>query len=467
MKLLGLFLALTWFSSAALSAQCRSVATRTENGVNTQSETIVSPSEDLGPDVIYEGGNCPAGKICVETMFVTNPGRTFGVSAVQGQVIVLNKEDGSVSELVTLRFRDGVGDASVPLQERGIPLFNSARWLSVCQTMENEEREYARLVGRQIESLSSDGVSATVSIRPERQQRINFCRGQSGGEEFRNSPPYIDLYRYSTAQYLRSRSGPEVYNTRYAGRRQGRSASIIGGVYNSFLPNTRNRMVNFLNAGTSNNTDGAVVQTRSETYMGNCESLTDRICPDGDLPGGGGTFATLVSTVARARAVLGCSVVSDPQARLTRALRNSRGTIEEACGFEYSPSRRVIRDRRSRRDFDLDKGSCTSSFGATERISCVQYTDANRLTTRRSVTFELQGDQVVGVNFPEITPGGLPGAAAYAAYLGVPNREEPTRPAVNCSIQTNRGSRGSGTTSGTPTSPSSSPTSSSPVGTGN
>lgn len=466
MKLLGLFFVLTGFSSAALSAQCRSVATRSENGVNVQSETIAAPGNDYGPDVIYEGGNCPPEKICVETMFITNPGRTFGISAVQGQVIVLNKQDGSVSELVPLRFRDGAGDASVPLQERGIPLFNSARWLSVCQTMENEEREYARLVGRQIESLS-DGVSATVSIRPERQQRINFCRGQSGGEEFRNSPPFIDLYRYSTTQYLRSQYGPEAFNTRFAGRRQGRGASIMGGVYNSFLPNTRNRIVNILNAGTTTNSEGAVIQTRSETYMGQCESPTDRVCPDGDLPGGGGTFATLVGTVARARAALGCSVVSDPQARLTRALRNSRGTIEEACGFEYSPSRRVIRDRRSRRDFDLDKGSCTSSFGATERISCVQYTDANRLTTRRSVTFELQGDQVVGVNFPEITPGGLPGAAAYAAYLGVPNREEPTRPAVNCSIQTNRGSTAAGATSGTSTSPSSSPTSSSPVGTGN
>jgi hypothetical protein len=337
-----------------------------------------------------------------------------------------------------LRFRDGAGDSSLPLEQRGLPMFNSTRWLSVCQKMENEELEYERLVSRQLESMTNISVSATSSIRPERQARINFCRSQNGGDEFKNSAPFIDLYRYSTPQYIRSRYGPETFNSRFAGRRQGRDASMVGGVYNSFLPNTRNRMVNILNAGTTANAAGDVIQTRSETYMGSCGSPTDKDCPDGDLPGGNGTFTNLVGTVARARANLGCPVVVNVQDRLIRALRSSSGTIENACGFEYSARSKVIRDRSGRRKFDLDRGSCTSTFGATERVSCVQYSDVNRLTVRRSVNFDLQGGLVVGVNFPEITPGGLPGAAQYAALLGVTNRQEPTQPAVNCNIQTNR-----------------------------
>ena len=455
MKLVGLFLAATFLSATAMSAQCRSVA--------APSETIPAAGSDFGPDVMYEGGNCPAGKICIESMFITAPGRTFGAGAVQGQVIVLNKEDGSVSQMVPLRFREGTGDARVPLEERGLPLYDSARWLNVCQILENNEREYAGLVSGQLES-SSNGVSATVVMRPETQARINFCRGQSGGESYRTSAPYIDLYRYSTAQYLRSQYGPDVFQSRFVGRRQGRSASIIGGVYNSFLPNTRARIVNVLNAGTTK-ADGTVIQARSETYMGRCASLTDKECPDGELPGGGGSFATLFGNVARARAALGCPVVVNLQQRLTSALRNSRGTIESACGFEYNPRSKVIKDSRSRRSFDLDKGSCTSSFGGTERISCVQ--SGNSL--RRSVTFEIQAGQVVAVNFPEVTPGGLPGAAAYSATLGVPNREEPSQPAVNCSIQTNRaGGRGTatGAQSGSSSSPSPTPTPS-PAGTAN
>ena len=432
MKLVVLFLATSVLSAAVYSAQCRAVATRSENGVNVQSETIPAAASDFGPDVVYEGGSCPAGKICVETMFITRPGRTFGVSAVQGQVIVLNKEDGSVAQLVPLRFREGANDQNLHIVHRGIPFYNQARWLSVCQTMENEEREYAQIIGAQREPESVSPTS--VPFRSGVQDRINFCRGQSGGETYNNSSaPYIDIYRYSTPQYLRSQYGPDVFQSRFLGRAQGRNAGIISGVYNSFLQNTRARMVNFLNAGTTK-PDGSTVQATSESYMGKCASLTDKECPDGDLPGGGGSMATLVGVVARARAALGCNVVVNPQERLVRALRESRDTLESACGFEYNPRSKVIKDPRSKRSFDLDKGTCRSSFAANEKISCVLYTDANRLTARRSVDFEVKDGKVVAVNFPEIAPGGLPGMASYAATLGLPNREEKTQPASNCAL---------------------------------
>lgn len=144
MKLLFFSITLL-LADSAFSAQCRDVNfngtrrlqnVRTLSGQNNKTEG----ESFLGDDIVYEGAPCPDGKVCVEMMYnilrSSSEADDFqGLGALKGthgQVLVIDKASGNLSELRPLKFTNGSKDLN------GIPFVDRGRWTRFCEVLTAE-----------------------------------------------------------------------------------------------------------------------------------------------------------------------------------------------------------------------------------------------------------------------------------------------------------------------------------------
>lgn len=284
----------------AIAAACREIPSGNRALGNKKAQTLRaltgkdtgkrSDEAYLGEDLVYEGAPCPAGKICVETLFNNRQGTSVNL---HGQVIVINKSNGAVETLAPLRFKDQNGARGQSINERGIAPFDQKRWRDVCNGIKN----FGATVFRDPNPPGA-GVLAAVAQ----------CEGRPTDPP-RDPNPVLDIYSYHNT----SISLPDT------------AGSPFSGIYRSFSQGAKARTIEYLNSGNITKS-GEYTQAGSVQY------------------GGQATVGRVARIVGDVRKALGCEPeATNPRVRISSNLVDQAQEFS-ACGISIvnGPSQKRI-----------------------------------------------------------------------------------------------------------------------------
>lgn len=360
-----LILASLLVSSTVFSSTCRPIPNgpsgrpiQTFQALTGEREPRNGP-DIFGDDLVYQGGECPAEKICIESVNSVY-GNEF---TTHGQVIIIDSASGNVEQIVPIRVNPSPAPAGQSIAESGIHLVNQNRLDRLCNQIRNADNQVSSFCGRV---------------------------DRSTGERNVNDRANLDTYSYGV----------------YSGNRQ------VSGGYVPLTPESRSRVIQALNSGNRTNSVAFVVTNTNARRSSRDEGTeTDWSQVNSIQRGSAGTLNRLSKVVGKVRARLGCEpTATNPEIRLRQAALDAREGLA-ACGLTYdlgngfNTSIRCTSQCSLARPISVNltpQGSseyeCKSKFrGDVETITC-KYQDVNSKVTQ---SFRVQNGRLLGVELKD------------------------------------------------------------------
>lgn len=281
------------YSASAFSSTCSPIPARADGKKIQTFKSLTGEDEQrgkyessvYGPDLIYQGENCPAGKICIESVYTI-----YGnLGTTHGQVVVLDQATGNVEQILPLRTQSRPAPQGQALSVSGIAPLDPERVNRVCQEIRKEGRNGPLWCGR-----------------PDRDTNVPNL----------NDRENLDTYAYGI----------------YQGRR------LVSGAYVPLTEESRGRVIQALNSGNRTNRVAYITPQFVTNYQ--------RTPRDPNAPvdwsqvasiqaGSKGTVSRLARLVGTIRESLRCEpTATNPEIRLRQATLDARSGLE-ACGLKY------------------------------------------------------------------------------------------------------------------------------------
>lgn len=381
-----------FYSASVFSSTCAPVPARADGKTIQTFKGLTGKDEQrgkfeakdvYGPDIIYQGEGCPAGKICIESVY-----SIYGnLQTTHGQVVVIDSASGNVEEILPLRTKETPPPPGQPLSQSGVRPLDPERINRVCAEFKK-----------------------TGDFGPEWCGQMN----RKTGEYDVSARTNIDTYAYGNYT---------------------ESGKLISGSYVPLSPESRPRIIQALNSGNRTNAVAFITpQLPTNTRRaGIPDEAVDWSQVNSIQKGSKGTLNRLAKLVGEVRQRLGCEPVpSNPEIRLRQAALDSREGLG-ACGLKFDPgnglsafircekspctsgkgqlSRPIVVDLTQKSSSDYE---CKSKFrGDVETITC-KYRDVNSKITQ---TFQIQKGKLLAIESKDSEQRG-----EYTCALAAPTR---------------------------------------------
>ncbi len=420
--------------------------------VNGQAQQPNPDSPSIGEDIVYEGSGCPAGKICVETLF-----NIRGAAAtIHGQVIVIDKSTGDVSDLCSVNLIASSGSSSASGNSGcSMNLYNPARIEPACNGIASLNRpavtalcrgqEPTRELFFEEERASRQSFIESLENRPNRQiperQRKRQIRDLK--KELRR----LSISNF-TAPTISSQL--DMYSFTPMGRGiSDEDGSPFSGVYKRFSSGSKSRLIANFNEGTSTE-EGQYIQRDSYVHeVCNHAGQSDQRnnCPRfAENSSGAATVNHIGELVARTRRALSCeqtAVDEQTYQRVGRLLSGSALSGRE-CEVRYDERAKSI--TVPGREFPININSFGPGRGRCSEVTRQRNIEKFSCSTSDSsgsdyaFEFELQDGEMTSFSYrPKIinSRNGSRGSCLVRAPRAE-NESEGNSPAPNSGSSDNR-----------------------------